>query len=517
MLLVDLLIQTANRLPDKSALIFNEQKITFGELDEKSAQVAARLKQLNIGPGCRVAIIAQNTLDSVICFWGILKAGAESVDIPATAGRETISAALLECKPIAVVISNQQFIKLTSDGVLAGLPEIVILPEALHGDITAASNCIHNLADIYAKEPSENKPLDIDENDVAMIIYTSGSSGSPKGVMLTHKNLISNIVASNEYMNLTSSDSILVAVPLYFIHGRLQLLTHMYIGGTVIFSNGFLFPSQILKELAQYKVSGFSGVPYFFTTLLKRSKLKSALLPDLKYLLITGGSFSPQNQADFMAALPNVKLYIAYGQTEASPRITFRDHCSDMPREGCCGRALPGVKIEILDEAGEEVSITRQGEIVVTGPNIMRGYVSGDEVTEGVIDSKGRLHTGDLGYLDEQGQLFLIGRLSQMIKSAGERIFPKEIENIIDAIDGVAESVVMGIANDLLGEEIVACIVKEQDVDMTAETVRAGCLKHLPFSRTPHKIKFVDRLPRNTSGKIDRQALRQLFEEEITN
>lgn len=516
MLLPDLLIKTAKRWPDKAALIFNEEKISFSDLDKKSAQVAARLNSLKVGNGSRVAIISESTLDSVIYFWGILKAGAESVDIPATAGREMISTALQECKPIATVVSNKQFTNLTNQGHLAGFPDLVFLSDKPTSDINTSTLSIHTLTDICIAESIENKPLDLDENDVAMIIYTSGSTGQPKGVMLSHKNLISNIVAANEYMNLTSSDSILVAVPLYFIHGRMQLITHMNIGGTVYFSNGFQYPSEVLKELAQYKVSGFSGVPYFFTTLLRRSKLSSTSLPDLKYFLVTGGSFSLKEQAKLMAAQPNVKLYMAYGQTEASPRITFSEHSSEFSKDGWCGKPLPGVSIEILDESGAEVPGGKEGEIVVTGPNIMRGYVSGDEVADGILDSKGRLHTGDLGFVDAQGQLYLVGRLSQMIKSAGERIFPKEIERVIDAIEGVAESVVIGIAHELLGEEIVACIVLEPGADQSAEKIRAICLEQIPFVRTPRKIKFVDTLPRTTTGKIDNAALRKLFDEDST-
>ncbi|MCH8822900.1 MAG: acyl--CoA ligase [Planctomycetes bacterium] len=512
MLLPDLLIKNAKQLPDKAAVVFKDEKISFRDLDKKSAQVAARLNRLEIGPGCRVAIISESTLDSVIYFWGILKAGAESVDIPATAGREMISTALQECKPFAVVVSNQQFINLTSQGSLAGFPDLVFISDKPASDANTTSLGTHTLADICKTESIENKPLDIDENAVAVIIYTSGSTGQPKGVMLSHKNLISNVVAANEYMNLTSSDSILVSVPLYFIHGRMQLITHMNIGGTVYFSNGFQFPSEVLKELAQYKVSGFSGVPYFFTTLLRRSKLSSTYLPDLKYLLVTGGAFSLKEQAELVAAQPNAKLYMAYGQTEASPRITFSEHSSDTNKDGFCGKPLPGVRIEILDKNGTQVPSGQKGEIVVTGPNVMRGYVSGDEVSDGIIDSKGRLHTGDLGFVDAQGQLYLVGRLSQMIKSAGERIFPKEIERVINDIQGVAESVVMGIAHEMLGEEIVACIVQEPGAKQSELDIRASCLKHLSFVRTPHKIKFIDTLPRTTTGKIDHQALRRLFD-----
>ncbi len=513
MLLPHLLTAAARRFPDKIALIFPKERISFSRLDEKSEQVARRLRRLGIGPSSRVAILSENSLASVIYFWGILKTGAESVDVPALAGRDMIEAALQECKPAAVVISERQLVRLNKECRPLGFPGITFLPETPVSDAGLSDLAIHTLKEICETEPIEHSEPKVRENDVAMVVYTSGTTGRPKGVMLSHKNLISNIRSANQYMQLTSDDSILVVVPLYFIHGRMQLLTHMLIGGTVAFSGGFQFPVQVLRELIEHRVSGFSGVPYFFSALLHGSELRAALLPDLRYLLITGGALSAQVFAELSNALQSIQIHFAYGQTEASPRITYLASQEVLARPGSCGRPLPDVRVDILREDGVEVPPGDVGEVVVSGPNVMCGYVSGDEVEEGVIDSRGRLHTGDSGKFDADGFLYLVGRISQMIKSAGERVFPKEIEQVIDHHVDVAESVAFGVPDRMLGERIVAWIVLSPGIEPSVESIRAHCLSRLSFSRTPREIRFVAHLPRTTSGKIDRQAVRDGYDQ----
>ncbi len=511
MLLPDLLDIAARRFPDKSALVRQQERISFGRLDRESWQVAARLRRLEIGPGDRVAIISDNALASVVYYWGILKAGAESVDIPAVARHEMIEAALNECRPAAAVIGDSQLARLTGKRKTAGLPDITLLATDAATDVGLSAESVHTLTNICETEPITEVHPSVQETDVAMVIYTSGTTGLPKGVMLSHQNLLSNVSASNQYMRLTSDDSILIAVPLYFIHGRMQLLTHMLIGGTAVFSAGFQFPAEALRELSEHRVTGFSGVPYFFSSLLHRGSLAKSSLPDLRYLLITGGSLSTQALSNLAGALPDAQIHLAYGQTEASPRITHLAPEELFARPGSCGRPLPGVKVEILDEDANEVPPGEVGEVVVTGPNVMCGYVSGDERDEGVIDSVGRLHTGDLGFVDADGFLYLVDRISQMIKSAGERIFPREIEDVIDCHFGVAESAVFGVPDLMLGEKMVAWIVPEPGIDLSVEMIRTHCLQQLPYSRSPREIEFATTLPKTASGKIDRKTLRALY------
>jgi acyl-CoA synthetase (AMP-forming)/AMP-acid ligase II len=349
------------------------------------------------------------------------------VDISTLATESTVIDVLLECAPIAIAISAQQLHRMTKRGVPAGFPRTIISTGAAVAIARDTDLDVHSLDEIREIEEPEASLPRVDECDAAMIICTSGTTGRSKGVMLSHRNLISNLLSVNSLMGLTHDDSMLLAVPLHYIHGRMQLLTHTLIGGTVAFSSGFHMPQSVLGELVKYKVSGFSGVPFHFKRLLERSALKTTPLPDLKYVVITGGAMPPAELQALAEAMPGVAIHVAYGLTEASPRIANLPPSDVTTRPTSCGRPIPGVSVEIVDDEGVRVTPGEVGEVVVSGPNVMLGYVSGDERELGTIDADGRLHTGDLGRMDADGYLYLVGRKSEMIKVAGERIFPAEI------------------------------------------------------------------------------------------
>jgi acyl-CoA synthetase (AMP-forming)/AMP-acid ligase II len=212
-------------------------------------------------------------------------------------------------------------------------------------------------------------------------------------------------------------------------------------------------------------------------------------------------------------AVPHVRIHLNYGQTESSPRLTYLEPERLFERVGSCGRALPGVILELLGEGDAPVAAGEVGQVVATSPGIMKGYVSGDERTSGRIDERGRLRTGDLGRFDADGYLYLAGRSSEMIKSAGERIFPREVEEVLDACAGVAESAVLGVPDPVLGERLVACVTVKAGAIITLGDLRAHCLKSLSFVRTPREVRFVAALPKTASGKIARAALGVAFAE----
>lgn len=471
MRLADLLARAASEAPDQAAAVFPGARLTYFELLRAAEELASELKSRGIGPGKRVAILSENSPAALTWFWGAQLAGATTVDLPALAGTPALASMIEESRPAELFASEKQRRRLDDAGI--ALNETLAIRAALRGD----------------------------DHDVALIIYTSGTTGRPKGVMLSHHNLVSNVEAFNARLGLTREDSLLVVVPLYYIHGRIQLLTHTYLGATLYFSAGFQFPSVVLEELRKYSPSGFSGVPFHFATLLAQTKLSATALPNLRHLTITGGALSATQLEQLSAAVPSAKIHLNYGQTEASPRLTYLGP-DELPRKpGSCGRALPGVTLEIID-----------GEVIASGAGIMKGYVAGDERQLEIIDERGRLHTGDLGRLDEEGYLYLSGRSSEMIKSAGERIFPREIEEVLDNYPGVAESAVLGVSDELLGEKIVALIVPhepQEKLDLGA--LKQHCLKSLPFVRLPREVRVVESLPKTLSGKLSRAAIKELW------
>jgi long-chain acyl-CoA synthetase len=211
------------------------------------------------------------------------------------------------------------------------------------------------------------------------------------------------------------------------------------------------------------------------------------------------------------AALPHVAIYIGYGQTEAAPRITTLNSCDVFSKPGSCGLPTEGVTVQVVDDAGVAQRPGVVGEVVVSGPNVMRGYVSGDEMALGTIDQQGRLHTGDLGKFDFDGYLYLVGRKSDLIKCAGERIFPQEIESVLDSHEAVASSAVLGLPDEVLGERIVACVVPQSGAQLTPDELRTHCLKSLPLVRVPREVRFCADIPRTASGKTNRSKLAEHF------
>src|SRR5262249_35541 len=508
--LLELIDGAAERFPEKTALVFPGQSISFGNLSLQSRQVAARLQKLGIGPGARVAILSENALPSVIFFWGVLGSGAEVVDVPSLAGVDTAEEILAECKPSASALSLRQHERLVRASAKS-VPGVVLMDAV--SPPTLAGATYHFLDEIIASESADAKVRRVDDTSVALVVYTSGTTGRPKGVMLSHRNLLTNIKSANSRVGLTSDDSILVVVPLHFIHGRMQLLTHAMLAGRMVFSEGFHFPQKVVQELAQHRVTGFSGTPFHFYTLLDRTDIANTSFPDLRYVLVTGGAMHPEGIQRLARALPGIEIHVAYGQTEASPRITYLAPLEVISNPESSGRPLPGVLVEIVAEDGSPLPPGMIAEVVASGPNIMCGYVTGDEVSLGKIDSFGRLHTGDIGRLDREGYLYLVGRKSDLIKSAGERVFPGEVEDVLDRHPDIEESAVLGLPDRALGEKIVACVVLKPGASIDADALRTHCLKFLPLVRTPREIRFSHGLPKTESGKINRQSITAHFNE----
>lgn len=470
----------ARRAPEREALVFSDGAVTYGALLARVYGAARALAGKK-----RVAIVAGSTADAIAVFWGAQWAGAETVDVPLHVGADAIASMFAEAKPDAIVTdeANQH-----------------LVPES------PSTLAIEDVA-------VEGEPIDRvarGAKDVAHIIYTSGTTGTPKGVMLSHENLLFDVEAAAERMPLEEGSRLLMVVPMFFIHGRMQLLAHTRVAGTLCFSRGFRFPRKVVEELAKYRVQGVSGVPFHFATLLTRTKIGAAELPDLRYVLVTGGALDARMMGRLRRALSGVAIHTAYGSTEASPRVCHASPTELASRPSTAGRALPGVQIEIRGSDGLPTPNGGLGEVVVSGPNVMVGYVSGDERTSGRIDEGGALHTGDLGRLDVDGYLFLSGRLSEMIKTAGERVFPREVESVLERHPSVLEAAVVGVPDRLLGERITAFVVPRPGQTVTSATLVEHARAWLPFVRSPREVFLVDALPKTASSKLRRNQLIEL-------
>ncbi len=472
--------------------------LTYGELHARATHYAAALQASGIVEGDRVGIVSRHNAEAIALFWGILTAGAIVVWMNDDAKGKDLPAVCASADPKLIVVQGEKQQRLFANN--DEMYERVMELEVLAG---------------MAVLPPE--PITGDDTDPAVIVYTSGSSGRPKGVCLSHKNLYTVDRSVIEHMPITPEDIYLMVVPLHYVHGIMQLTVHLLAGATLHFHDSFLFPAQVVDALVNLRCTGFSGVPFHFNALMTRGSLLDRELPDLRWVTVTGGKLPADAILTILDRFPELEFHIAYGQTECAPRATALKPDRIRRKPDSVGSPIPNVTVEIIGDDNTPVPQGQKGEVVVSGDNIMLGYWNDPETTAEAIDDQGRLRTGDIGYFDDEGDLFLVGRRSAMIKSAGERIVPEEIERVLDAHPSVMESVVIGVPDDMLGQRVVAHVRVEAQAgldDTLSAELRTHCLRTIPLPRAPREFHLCRDFPRKANGKPDRVALANLGAED---
>ena len=325
--------------------------------------------------------------------------------------------------------------------------------------------------------------------------------------MLSHSNIVSNVRSIVEYLELTADDIQMVVLPFFYVMGKSLLNTHVAVGGTLILNNKFAFPAAVVKQMAEEKVTGFSGVPATYAHLLHRSPLAaySDRLVSLRYCSQAGGHMDRTTKEKLIKALPrHTKLFVMYGATEASARLSFVEPARLPEKIDSIGKAIPAVTLKVLDEKGEELPHGQVGEIVAAGPNIMQGYWRDPKSTATALSPHG-YHTGDLGFRDADGYFYLTGRKDNQLKVGGHRVNPKEVEDVLMASGLLVEVAVVGVADALLGHRLVA-LATPQNANLNAQDLLRGCAARLPGYKVPAEVRLVRALPKNDNGKVDRAA-----------
>ena len=483
----------AETYPDNPALFEDNRSLTFKELWESCTRVAAQLQSLGVGEGDRVCILSPNSIDAVIAFWAIIQCKAISVYLNEQTPPDGIQQILDDAQPRLIVATAE----LAKKKIVTPGESILVHFQHLFALTTEQDD----------RETAEQASTANNPDSIASIIYTSGSTGKPKGVCLTHTNLISVAKMAGDEYRTTAEDTYLMIVPLHYIHGLMILMTMHLRGAGIHFMNNFMFPRLVTKKLQDTGVTGFSGVPFHIAALIERGGLLQAELPSLRWMGVTGGTCPPERLQQIRQHQSDIEIHISYGQTECSPRITALDHAKIDTKAGSVGEVAAGLTVEFLDENGKPVGVNQVGELVVSGPTVMHGYWNDIDNTNRVIDEQGRLHTGDLAYIDSEGDVFIKGRLQAMIKSAGERVFPEELETILNQSPDVIDVAVVGVPDKLYGQRIEAHVILARDNPETLETVRAFCLQQVPFARSPKKYHVWQDFPLKANGKTDKQRL----------
>jgi acyl-CoA synthetase (AMP-forming)/AMP-acid ligase II len=379
------------------------------------------------------------------------------------------------------------------------------LPEPLRG--TAAS-LLHEDGRVDPAAPSAHVTPQAPSPDApALILYTSGSTGTPRGVVQTFRNVDANSRSIVEYLSLDADDRALLVLPLYYCYGRSVLQTHLLAGGSVFLDNRFAFPRVVLEALGAEGCTGFAGVPLTFEIIRRQVDVSTLSFPRLRYLTQAGGAMAPETIDWVRRAFRPAELFVMYGQTEATARLAYLPPERAEEKRGSIGIPIPGVELRVVDDVGRELPAGEVGHLVARGANVTQGYLDAPEETAAILHD-GWLWTGDLALRDADGFLFHRGRSKEILKIGGHRVSPVEIEQVVARHPAVAEAAVVGAKHDLMGEVAAAFVVARAGTAPPSEAeLRRHCHERLPAYQVPVAFTWVEALPRNAAGKLLRAEL----------
>jgi acyl-CoA synthetase (AMP-forming)/AMP-acid ligase II len=450
-----------------------------------------------------------NSVELVVSIFGVLKAGGVFVVVNATTKQDKLLYMAHNCRASALITRAREA-KL-ADQVRQQTPSLKFIVLTDRGAEEAAKEREHavDFERLQALYPATRPPRSCIDRDLACLVYTSGSTGDPKGVMSAHSNVVFAASSIISYLENTPDDIVINALPLAFDYGLYQLLMTFKFGGTLVLERSFAYPAQILKRMQEERVTGFPGVPTVFAILLQMD-LSKYDLSSLRYITNTAAALPPSHIQQIRDKFPWATLYSMYGLTETKRTLYLPPEQLDA-RPGSVGIAIPGTQVWLEDELGNRLGPNQVGELVIRGGHVMRGYWEAPQATAkryrpGPLPGERVCYSGDLFRMDEEGFLYFVGRQDDIIKSRGEKVAPKEVENALYSLPGVVEAAVIGVPDPLLGEAIKAFVVS-QDPGLGEKGVLRHCRAHLEDFMVPQIIEFVDALPKTESGKIKKTDL----------
>ncbi len=511
MLVRDFLESTAQRLPEKTALICGGQRRSYGEIDRLANRLANALIQSGVRRGDRVGIFLNNCVEAVVSVFAILKASATFVMINRTTKADKLQYILNDCGAVAL-ITDGAAMREGTDLPNPGIPSLQTLVIACDNEATFATRNGGTLTfDTIERRFPASRPARANiDLDLACLIYTSGSTGEPKGVMSDHSNVIFASGSIIQYIGNVESDVVINILPLSFDYGLYQLFMTFQFGGTLILGNSFAYPGAVLEQIEAERVTGFPGVPTIFAMLV-RMDLSGYDLSSLRYLTNTAAALPASHVAGIRRQFPQARLFSMYGLTETKRTLYLPPE--DLDRHpGSVGIPIPGTEAWIENEAGQRAERGEIGELVVRGRHVMRGYWNAPEATAqryrpGPLPGERLCRTGDLFRQDADGYFYFVGRKDDIIKSRGEKVAPKEVENVLYELPDVASAAVVGVPDPILGQAIKAILVLNDGAELAAADVVAHCRARLEDFMVPRHVEFRDSLPTTSSGKISRKAL----------
>jgi fatty-acyl-CoA synthase len=506
LVLPEFIARNARRHPDRPALIFEDSALTFAQLDERTNRLANALADRGVEPGDRVALLLFNRLEAVEAFFGCHKAGATPVPVNFRLVQDEIDYILENSGAVGIVADEPLAQRAAS---AAASVEGVRFHLAVGPGAGDAEPYEQALAQASPEQPA----LIGDEDDVAFLMYTSGTTGRPKGAMLTHRNLFAQTVNWTHEVGGVSHEAVWRAgAPLFHIAGVAGILPFLWLGGTAVIASSTTFdPGAAIDELVRHGVTHTFFVPTQWDAICRHPDAGSLTATLRK--AIWGASPATRSTLELMSdTFPGVDILSNFGQTEMSPSTTWLKGEDAVRKMGSVGKPSINVEVRIVDDAMNDVAQGDVGEIVYRGPTVMKGYLGNEEATAEAF-AGGWFHSGDLVREDEDGFLYVVDRKKDMIISGGENIYPAEIEAVLMSHEAVADVAVIGVPHPKWVETPFAVVVRPADAEATEAELIEHCREHLAGYKKPSGVAFVDELPRNAGGKVLKRSLRETFED----
>ncbi len=500
--------RSASRLPDKVALVCADRRLTYREIDAECDRLASVLRREGVRRGDRVAIYLDNSIEAVVAVFATLKAGAVFMMVNPTVKPDKLGFMLNNSRAAALVCDRKKLASLKALWeTTPNLRTLVVVGSDGSDSTTSPKRVVSFSAKPESTARRASGCIDV---DLAALIYTSGSTGHPKGVMLTHLNMVSAATSITTYLENTEADIILNVLPLSFDYGLYQVLMAFKVGATVVLERSFTYPHAVLDVLISEKVTGFPIVPTMSAILLQLD-LGQYDFGSLRYITNTGAALPTQHILDLRRLFPHVTIYSMYGLTECK-RVSYLPPDQIDIRPNSVGKGMPNEEVYIVDEAGNRIE-EGTGELVIRGSNVMKGYWELPDETArvlkpGPLPGERVLHSGDVFRMDAEGYLYFVGRKDDIIKTRGEKVSPKEVENVLYSLPGIAEAAVVGVPDAILGQAVKAVVTLRDDVKLSNADILRHCAAHLEDFMVPKIVEICAALPKTSTGKISKTELK---------
>ncbi len=500
--------------PDRTAIIFEGKRYTFSQLNDRVNRLANALSNLGVNKGDRVAILQVNCNQCVETYFAVAKLGAIYVPLNFRAKGDELTY-MLNSSEANTLLVGERYIDLV-DSISSGLTSVrnFISIDSKHEGMLYYEDIISS--------PAEEVVTEISDDDTTMLMYTAGTTGLPKGVMLSHNSFAVYVLENVTPADPELEEKNILTVPLYHVAGIQAMMAAIYGGRTLVMERQFE-PKEWMELVEVEKVNRVMMVPTMLKQLMDHPDFGKRDLSSLKVITYGAAPMPFEVIKKAVDVFPGVSFINAFGQTETASTITTlgpEDHVIEgteeekekkLKRLSSIGRPMSDVEMKVVDEVGNELPQGEVGEIVARGPRVMTGYWKDNEKTEKTIDKGGWVHTGDMGYVDEDGYFFLAGRATDMIIRAGENISPEEVEAVLHSHPKVEEAAVIGVPDEEWGEQPRAVVVLKQGETATAEEIMEYCRAKMSSFKRPRSVVFVDELPRNPMGKVLKRVLREQY------